>query len=167
MLDLWIGDAVKLISSGKTGIYEGLFNNKAKIKTRSGYVFTDPEDIRVIPESEISEEIIEPKKPKTPLIKHKEKKEPNDPIIDLHIEKLNPAMKNAVPELILNYQLRRAESFLNDIIKRRHYRSVIIHGKGQGALKMEIEHLVKNYDELNYFKSINEGGAIEVFFSYF
>ena len=164
MPELWIGDAVRILSSKKNGVYEGIFNGKAKIKTQGGYVFADLADIEVIPESESSETPTPSNKTEPIAVKQNKH---HDTSLDLHIEKLNPSMKNALPELILNYQLRSAKSFLNDIIKRRLYKSVIIHGKGQGALKMEIEHMVKMYDELNYFQSINDGGAIEIFFKYY
>lgn len=163
MADFWIGDMVIILSTGKTGTYEGLFKGKAKIKTPSGFIYTKPGEIEVIPEHEEKNPLETFKIPDP--IKLKQVKQ-IEPLLDLHMEKLNPSMKNASPEMILHYQLRRAKTFLDNTIQRRLFMATIIHGKGQGALKMEIEHLVKNYDEMNYFRTINDGGAMQVFFKY-
>ena len=87
-------------------------------------------------------------------------------ILDLHIEKLNPEMKNEIPQLILNYQLKIAKEYILEAIRRKRLSVTIIHGKGTGALKMEIDQLLKDFQEIYFTKSVNEGGAIEIIFSY-
>ena len=165
MNEYWIGDWVKIITSGKTGKYEGTLNGKARVKVTNRHIITSFENLELIPEElipyEKSEIIISSKpvkKPELQVFKN---------TIDLHIEKLNPAIENEIPELILAFQIKKAKKFIEDAINRKQFSIVLIHGKGLGALKMEIEHLLRDYKELNYFIPSNDGGATQAFFKYY
>ena len=86
----------------------------------------------------------------------------NDQIIDLHIAKLAPQMHNSLPMHILTFQIEACKKFINEAINRRHPYIHIIHGKGQGVLKSEIEQLVRSYPEVRFIFEKNDGGALEV-----
>lgn len=165
MKDLWIGDWVKILSSGKTGKYEGLTGGKAKVKVADKHIVTSLDNLELIPE-----ELIPIEKNETPVknkLPEKPKKHWFQNTLDLHIEKLNPAMTKEIPEMILAFQLKNAKNLIEEAIKRKQHSIILIHGKGLGSLKMEIEHLLKNYKELNYFIPSNDGGATNVFFKYY
>jgi hypothetical protein len=163
MHNYWIGDWVKILSSGKHGIYGGEINGKAKIKIKKEYILLEYCEFELLPEEFIPVEndlSVEKK------LNISSNKTTFDITLDLHIEKLKPSLSNAIPEMILKHQLQKAKEFIESAIENRIFRLVIIHGKGLGALKMEIEHLLGNYPQLNYFITINDGGATEVFFKY-
>ncbi len=162
MSDYWIGDWVKIYSTGKKGKFEGEVNNKAKIKVENKLLLVDLSDIELLTEDEIPTMPIKSKKDK---LKPKESKYTNT--IDLHIEKLAPAMQNEIPELIVSYQIKKAKEFLLKSIERKQLNATVIHGIGTGALKMEVEALLKSFDEVYFTKSANNGGAIEILFRYY
>ena len=164
MKDYWIGDWVKLLSTGQTGKFEGMINGKAKIKTDRDLILAKIEDLEKLPDEFIpdEEQLIADTGKKIKKIKSVFKNS-----LDLHIYKLNPSMENEIPELILAFQLKKARFFIEEAIKRKQYSIIMIHGKGLGSLKMEIEHLLQNYSELNYFITANDGGATQAFFKYY
>jgi hypothetical protein len=163
MNDYWIGDWVKILASEKLGLYEGEINGKAKIKIERDFLLLDYCEFELLPEELIPTKNELPAKEKINISNNKIN---FDNTLDLHIEKLKPSMVNAIPEMILKHQLLKAKEFIESAIEKRIFRIVMIHGKGLGALKMEIEHLLGDYPQLNYFITINDGGATEVYFKY-
>lgn len=163
MNDYWIGDWVKVLTSNKLGLYEGEVNGKAKIKIETEYFLLDYSEFELLPEELIpnKNEVITKVNPNSSVDKTS-----FDFTLDLHIEKLKPSLANAIPEMILKHQLQKAKEFIESAIEKRAFRIVLIHGKGLGSLKMEIEHLLGGYPQLNYFITINDGGATEVYFKY-
>ncbi len=163
MNDYWIGDWVKILASNKFGLFEGEINGKAKIRIEKEYLILDYSEFELLPEELI---------PVTNELQTKENKNSSsnstdfNNSLDLHIDKLKPSMINAIPEMILKHQLQKAKEFVESAIEKRIFRILLIHGKGLGALKMEIEHLLGDYPQLNYFITINDGGATEVYFKY-
>jgi len=164
MSDFWIGDWVRVISSGKIGKFEGEINNKAKVKFKNKVVLYELDDIQLLPEEEITTDTFKfPDIPKKSSVSSKKYSN----TIDLHIEQLAPQMQHEIPELIVSYQVKRAKAFIIESIKRKQLNVTIIHGKGIGALKMEIEALLKSFSEVYFTKSINDGGALEILFQYY
>ncbi len=162
MSDFWIGDWIKIVSSGKIGKFEGEFNKKAKIRFDNKVLLCDLFDIQLLAEEEIpkSKYILKRNKPRS----ESHKKYSN--IIDLHIEKLSPQMQYERAELIISFQIKKAKEFILESIKRKQLSITIIHGKGVGALKKEIEAMLTSFDEVYFTKSINNGGAVEIQFQY-
>ena len=164
MSDFWIGDWVKIISSNKIGKYEGKINEKAKIKIENNIYMVNSVDIILLAEDEIPKpkdkiKIVSTKSIESPLLPFKN-------TLDLHIEILAPKMENERAEVLVNYQIKQAEKFIKEAIKRKQISIILIHGKGIGALKLEIEHLLKNFSEVYFTKTINNGGATEIMFQY-
>lgn len=164
MSDFWIGDWIKIISSNKIGKYEGKINKKAKIKIENNIYMVNPVDIILLAEDEIPKpkdkiKIVSSKSIESPLLPFKN-------TLDLHIETLVPKMENERAEVLVNYQIKQAEKFIKEAINRNQNSIILIHGKGIGALKLEIEHLLKNFPEVYFTKTINNGGATEIMFQY-
>jgi dsDNA-specific endonuclease/ATPase MutS2 len=163
MSDFWIGDWIRIKSTGKIGKFEGEVNGQAKIKTVKKNILIPLNDIEILPDDQIPREIyatrnVNASKDNT--------KASIANVIDLHIDKLASEMKNEIPELIISYQINRAKRFLTYSINQKLISVTIIHGKGVGALKMEIQNLLKSFPEVYFTKEINDGGAVEIIFQY-
>lgn len=160
--DLWIGDEVRIISKGITGKYEGVGAQKhAFVKIG--------QKMHLIPEIDLERHIVEEKDEVVLDLEdaEAEKSQPYvrfEQYIDLHIEKLNPNLTNAEPVRILDYQIKAAEVFLQEALKRKVSSVTIIHGKGKGQLKAEVKHLIDGIDSVRHSIDTNDGGATEVLF---
>ena len=84
----------------------------------------------------------------------------------MHVNKLAPHLDGKQPEMILLHQLDKARNFIETAIDKHQLTVKLIHGKGTGALKMEIEHMLADYDEILFQNTIHNGGAIEILFKY-
>ncbi|MBK7805402.1 MAG: Smr/MutS family protein [Saprospiraceae bacterium] len=162
--DLWIGESVLIRSSGKTGRFEGINKEgKARIRVENKILLVTSENLDIVPEKEhfpdIHDYLNEEKnvdKKITPL------KITFDHTLDLHIDKLAPHMENELPARIMEFQLRKSDTFIRDAIDKKYPHITIIHGKGQGVLKEAIEHQLQQFHQIRFTFSKNGGGAVEV-----
>lgn len=91
-------------------------------------------------------------KKKEPKIKLKQRQQP--PLeVDLHIDKLIDSVKGMTNYDMLNLQLDTAKRQLEFAIRKRIQRVVFIHGVGEGVLKMELESLLRRYDNVKYYEA--------------
>ncbi len=171
LTDLWIGDILRIQPSGKIGKYEGIGKNgKARIKYGKKILLIESERLEVITDIEIQ------KNHELYLEKHSEPLIPNLPKtptytsfkneLDLHIIKLNPDLENSHPQMILDHQLVMCRAFINDAIEKKKNVITLIHGKGTGALKEEVLHLLKEFANVRFAISVNGDGAQEVWLKY-
>ena len=157
--ELWIGDKVIIKASGKEGVFEGISSDgRARVKWQNKILLTKLHNLK---------KVNEPKAKKTvnlPTIATKTRKRALDfnPTLDLHIEVLNPSIMNEAPQLILNHQILRCKEHIDQALSL-HLSSVnIIHGKGTGQLKREVEHLIAMNDYVRFSIPQNDGGATEI-----
>ncbi|MEZ4797322.1 MAG: Smr/MutS family protein [Flavobacteriaceae bacterium] len=104
-------------------------------------------------------------KKKSTGLKRKERTQPAMEI-DLHIDKLLPTTKGMQKHDILTYQLETVKRKLAFVMSKNIQRIVFIHGVGEGVLKMELEYLLKQYDNLKYYDANYQKyglGATEVY----
>ena len=169
--DLWIGDLLRIKSSGKIGKFEGVNKEgKARIKIQDKILLVTAEKLEVVSEKELAKS----------LNKHKEEFEertrqgkvdfaPNYHSeaysIDLHIETLNPSLQTNRAERIFDFQMKAFESYLRKSIKEKKASIRVIHGKGTGVLKAEIESILKFHPKVFQTFPIHDGGGIEILFS--
>lgn len=164
-VDLWIGDKVRMVASGRQGTFEGLSSDgRARIKVGDKIFLCPVHGLDVIPETEHFPDIhaylaAEEKKHEKPL---RQVAIQFDHTIDLHIDKLAPHMENEIPGRILEYQLQKSMDFIRQAIDRKYPHITIIHGKGQGVLREAILHQLKNFSQVRLTFSKNGGGAVEV-----
>jgi len=97
----------------------------------------------------------------------KKKKERVQPAleIDLHIHKLLPSTKMQKHD-ILTYQLDTVKRQIAFAMSKKIQRIVFIHGVGEGVLKLEMEYLLKRYDNLKFYEANYQKyglGATEVY----
>jgi dsDNA-specific endonuclease/ATPase MutS2 len=159
--DIWIGENVRIISSGKEGKFEGLNTaGKARVSHKGKVYLTPLSNIEIIPPKEYIPEVsdllndkIAVKKPLKIKIEH---------TLDLHIEKLAPHLLHKVPPYILDFQINKSREFIENAIEHNYPHITIIHGKGQGVLKSAIENLLKTYPRIRFTFSKHDGGAVEI-----
>ena len=153
--ELWIGDIVKIVSSGRIGKFEGIHaSGKARINA-SGKIYLAGAKNLVIYEAPEAEEKLFFDEPSTP------KKKIAD-TIDLHIEKLKPDMLSSLPERIYDYQMKACIQYINDT-KDSHMNSfTIIHGKGSGVLKQSVMDYIKTVKTIKFYEVIHDGGAVRI-----
>jgi len=161
--DLWIGESVLIRSSGKTGKFEGINKEgKARIRVESKILLVTGENLDVVLEKEHFPDIHD----FLNMEKNAEKKIPLkiifDHTLDLHIDKLAPHMENELPARIMEFQLRKSDTFIRDAIDKKYPHITIIHGKGQGVLKEAIEHQLQQFHQIRFTFTKNSGGAVEV-----
>lgn len=169
--ELWVGDWVMILSSGTKGKFEGVTaNGMAKIKTKNGYVSAVANDLQET-EAEIYQapEIVSTSK--TKIDTKKQGLDLQESLafnreFDLHIDRLTDYNPNNWPMGELDFQLYKCRSFLNEAIRLRVPRVVLIHGIGQGILKENIQHLLTEFVEVNRTNDANDGGATEVWLEY-
>jgi dsDNA-specific endonuclease/ATPase MutS2 len=164
--DLWIGDRVKLKTSGRTGKFEGVNKEgKARISVDGKIILSDVSNLEILPEDEgvmfdidlfLEEERVREQRAK-PIVKVKV-----NHTLDLHIDKLAPEIVNDPPSRILEYQLAQSAQFISDAIRLNYPHITIIHGKGQGVLREAIAHQLKGYPQVRFTFSKNQDGAVEV-----
>jgi len=153
--DLWIGDLVRIISSGRVGKFEGTHaNGKARINA-SGKIYLA---------SSINLAIYEEKEKEIKLYFEDEKKLKKvvTESIDLHIEVLKPDLTTNLPERIYDYQMKAFEEFLNNAKSSYHNEFVIIHGKGTGVLRQSVMNYIKTDKAIRFYEVINDGGAVKI-----
>ena len=163
-MDLWIGDQVKVISTGQIGKYEGeTLDGKAKIKIGDNHILVQMNQLVLLKEEDGDEPLIE-------LELESESTSTGhlnfQPIIDLHIEVLDPSRTHDDPNRIREFQIKRCAHFIQQAIRVRAAQVKIIHGKGTGALKTEVLHLLAGIPEVFIIQETHNGGAQECIMNY-
>lgn len=165
LTDLWVGDQVILVNSGRKGRYEGRDKNgRIRVNIGGKVILTTIKNLQIAPEEkpplfDFDEEDIDTPKLKPNIGQYKKS-------IDLHIETLAPERKNDLPGQILEFQLQECQRFIRHAINKKFPHVTIIHGKGEGVLKSEVDMLLHEFKEFNLKYTVNNGGATEVYFSY-
>lgn len=160
--DLWIGDTIRIRSSLKVGTYEGLSKDgRIRVKHHGKILLVQRDNIESyhFPEAPRTIDLHTLSSVAENLVAKKAKFEN---VIDLHIETLNPTLENEAPQIILNHQIVKCKEFIEEAIKLKVRIFTIIHGKGKGQLKLEVDFLLTHYPEVNYHIPKHNGGATEV-----
>lgn len=156
---LWIGDQVRIIGTNLIGTFEGMDSDRiALIKINHNIKKFLADQLELINEDEeITPDISDITSPD--IIKPKNTRLDN--MIDLHIERLNPAMLQSTPDRILPYQLQKFEEFIQYHMTLTNAYVIIIHGKGEGVLRQQIHELLSLKYKARMFRLINNDGATE------
>jgi DNA-nicking Smr family endonuclease len=163
--ELWIGDPVWIRSKAVKGIFEGIVDeNKAKIKAQGAYFIVDAFDISLFHEKAITEE---PEDHHLNQVKKTKEWSSFETTLDLHTEKLELSEADLISSQILDIQIRRCRSFIKKAIELKISRIIIIHGKGKGILKEEIQHLVSEFPEVSFTFPVHQEGGLEVLLNYY
>jgi len=163
--ELWVGESVRMVSSGRIGRYEGISKDgRARVSFNNKVYLVKPANLKIYKEPKVDrvKEIMSEMNQKSNACKIGS----TDDKIDLHINVLNPSLVNGQPEHIISHQLASCKSFLEQAISGRVWSATIIHGKGAGVLRMEVLALLKNYNQVDRVESIKDDGAQRVYFKY-
>ena len=72
-------------------------------------------------------------------------------VVDLHIDKIINSSKGLKNFDILTIQLETARKRLNFAISKKIKSLIFIHGVGDGVLKLELEYILRSYENLKFF----------------
>jgi len=158
--DLWIGDRLRIKSTGVVGRYHGLKSGKAKIQTEEGLFEATPEDIELIDEEQLDKASIKEEPP--PQIDLKAISKFN-PTLDLHYDALLKSGHLPPEGPILEWQLLICQKFILKAQSLQVRRVTIIHGIGAGILKNEVAHLLDKHPGVSDFEPSFDGAAFIVF----
>ncbi len=156
--DLWIGDRVTLIKSGRSGTYEGVSKDgRARVKIANKTILSHFNKLTIAPEEPLEDPLLSALEEKPITIK--KKRVPTE--IDLHVKDNDPTMSRE-PQMIIRYQLKKCADFILSSIDAGHKIITIIHGKGTGELRKEVHNMLAMSHDIRHYHLINEGGATEV-----
>jgi dsDNA-specific endonuclease/ATPase MutS2 len=161
---VWIGERLRILSSGKSGTFEGINKEgKARVRVLGKILLVNGSNLEIIPEVEYFPDINDILQDDGQSKSQKTKIAITfDHTLDLHIEKLAPYMEKESASRILEFQLQKSEHFIRQAIERNYPHITIIHGKGQGVLKKAIEHQLQQFHQVRLTFTKNGGGAVEV-----
>ena len=154
--ELWVGDDLRQISTGRIGKYQGAIGQKVRMKIGELSILISARDVELYTPPPVEENI---EFISVPIENIPEKV---DDSIDLHIEKLAPHMLNQSQARILDFQLLKTKEYLEAAMAAKKFQILIIHGKGTGTLKAAVLSLLKDYKKVRYTFDKNQGGATEV-----
>jgi dsDNA-specific endonuclease/ATPase MutS2 len=178
-MKLKVGDFVEVLDEDLSGEIIFMNNDKVIIQTEEGFELEfeasqliKTQNSKLLRTSVITEDTLQkisadnkPKRKKSLGVKHKERVQPAMEV-DLHIDKLLPTTRGMQKHDILTYQLDTVKRQLAFAVSKRIQRVVFIHGVGEGVLKMELEYLLKQYDNLKFYDANYQKyglGATEVY----
>jgi dsDNA-specific endonuclease/ATPase MutS2 len=178
-MKLKVGDFVEVLDEDLSGEIIFINNNKVIIQTEESFELEfeasqliKTQNSKLLRTSVITEDTLQkisadnkPKGKKSLGVKHKERVQPAMEV-DLHIDKLLPTTRGMQKHDILTYQLDTVKRQLAFAMSKRIQRVVFIHGVGEGVLKLELEYLLKQYDNLKFYDANYQKyglGATEVY----
>ena len=161
-----IGDKVSVLDEDLSGVIKKMKGTIVIIETRDGFELefnktelikleADESDHSTFNSISTSEILIEKEQSeKKRRLKFTPKKQAKRALeVDLHIDKLVDSTKGLSNFDMLNLQMDTAKGQLEFAIRKKIQRVVFIHGVGEGVLKMELETLLRRYDQVKYYEA--------------
>ncbi len=178
-MSLKVGDYVEVLDEDLSGEVIFIKDNLVTIQTKDDFELqfeasqlVKTQNSKLLRTSIITDDTLQkihtdknPKKKKSVGVKRKERTQPAMEV-DLHIHNLLPTTKGMQKHDILTYQLDTVKRQLAFAMSKNIQRVVFIHGVGEGVLKLELEYLFKQYDNLKYYDANYQKyglGATEVY----
>ena len=158
--ELWIGDRLKVFSTGCTGTFEGIFQNKAMVKIDGQIAYFRHDELEIMKDQVADHVGFEEVHLSTGEIR-----ETFDPVIDLHLETWPDVQISNWPHP-LDFQKSKCRAFIERAIAGKMTKVTIIHGVGEGVLQSAVLGIVDRFTEVQQTISVNQGGAIEIYFHY-
>ena len=155
-----VGDKVSVLDVDCSGYITKIVDNTIYIATDDGFEipYSVEElvkmDIEIFNSSLIfTNPVKEFSKNKSVIKKREFKKNKKQSImvVDLHIDKITNSSKGLKNFDILTIQLETARKRLNFAISKKIKSLIFIHGVGDGVLKLELEYILRSYENLKFF----------------
>lgn len=159
--ELFIGDYLKILSSGKIGRFHGIHGERIKVKIGDEICLAEPGDLELVPDevAEQSSSRVE-SRPEGPGQADPQAAAAFPVELDLHLEALEGSGYTRFNyETILDFQLRICKNFIGKAKESGVGRIRIIHGKGEGILKAQVAHLLEVSGPVTNFEPEITGGA--------
>ncbi len=156
--DLWIGDRLKIRSTGEVGTFEGAFKDAAMIKVNGRIHYAAINDLEIWEGKEQEFQYEDP-------LEREDVREEFNSTLDLHLEKLPDFAASKWPHP-LDYQLLKCKQFVERAIQVEAQVLTIIHGIGEGVLKSAVLDLLEDFIEVETSEEIQGGGALRVILTY-
>ena len=156
-----VGDKVSVLDIDCSGYISKIVDNTIYVTTDDGFeipysveelvkidikifnsslIFTNP-----IKEFSNNKSVINKKR------EFKKNKKKSIMVVDLHIDKIINSTKGLKNFDILTIQLETARKRLNFAISKKIKSLIFIHGVGDGVLKLELEYILRSYENLKFF----------------
>jgi len=163
--EYWIGDLVRIISTDQIGSFAGEdASGKAIINYNDERILVLPTDLELYIEPEPVIELVNLEPEPSKGFQTFQKQKQISHVIDLHYNVLAPdRFRINQHENILEFQIQKCKEFIEFSLQRRVNYIQIIHGKGQGILKAEVEKLLAGFDRVRFSHVTPDGGGLEVF----
>lgn len=181
-MNFFVGQSVKFLNEpGEGKIISALNNGNWLVQSSDGLEYEYAEKYLVPLSSQddykglsqkAEDELIRNKLAAEDAIQKKIKKaksnhESRELIIDLHIYELTDSSKNMSNHEMLLLQMKHFRAKMAESKAKKIHRLVIIHGVGEGVLRSEIRHALRNYDFIEFGDAdynLYGYGATEVIF---
>jgi len=175
---LKIGDRVEVLDEAISGVITFMSSDYITILTTEGFEMKYTEKELIVANSTLSDFEIIPRdistiisEKTTKKVKNNKRTKPKDrklpPMeVDLHIHQLIPKSKGLNNFEIMTIQLDTVKRQLEFAFSKKIQRIVFIHGVGEGVLRIELEFLLKRYDNIKFYDADFQKygiGATEVY----
>lgn len=142
-----VGEKVSILTETGVFVVVSLGNHSLVVEDEDGFRRSVPLNLLVkrktISSGVVNKDISEVGTPGS-----RKKNIPSLPSIDLHTEALG--LNASIPQNLLHLQLLACKQFLNDCIKNRVMKCLIIHGVGDGTLRAAVRQLLSTNSGLQY-----------------
>ena len=155
-----VGDKVSVLDVDCSGYITKIVDNTIYVTTDDGFEipYSVEElvkiDIEIFNSSLIFTNPVKELSKNKSVIKKKEfkkNKKKSIMVVDLHIDKIINSSKGLKNFDILTIQLETARKRLNFAISKKIKSLIFIHGVGDGVLKLELEYILRSYENLKFF----------------
>tara|TARA_B100000900_G_scaffold361160_1_gene333686 strand:- start:955 stop:1485 length:531 start_codon:yes stop_codon:yes gene_type:complete len=155
-----VGDKVSVLDVDCSGYITKIVDNTIYVTTDDGFEipYSVEElvkiDIEIFNSSLIFTNPVKEFSKNKSVIKKKEfkkNKKKSIMVVDLHIDKIINSSKGLKNFDILTIQLETARKRLNFAISKKIKSLIFIHGVGDGVLKLELEYILRSYENLKFF----------------
>tara|TARA_B100001079_G_C16166673_1_gene406727 strand:+ start:168 stop:698 length:531 start_codon:yes stop_codon:yes gene_type:complete len=155
-----VGDKVSVLDIDCSGYISKIVDNTIYVTTDDGFEipYSVEElvkmDIEIFNSSLIYTNPVKEFSKNKSIIKKREfkkNKKKSIMVVDLHIDKIINSSKGLKNFDILTIQLETARKRLNFAISKKIKSLIFIHGVGDGVLKLELEYILRSYENLKFF----------------
>ena len=155
-----VGDKVSVLDIDCSGYISKIVDNTIYVTTDDGFEipYSVEElvkmDIEIFNSSLIFTNPVKEFSKNKSVIKKREfkkNKKKSIMVVDLHIDKIINSSKGLKNFDILTIQLETARKRLNFAISKKIKSLIFIHGVGDGVLKLELEYILRSYENLKFF----------------
>ena len=157
-MNLKINDIVMSLDDNLEGVVKQVIGSEVLVETLDGFelmfsvneLVVIPKKLEALKPLHVPQEVIKQKSntAKKPVSKKHSKREIFTIEVDLHIEKLVDNLRGLSNFDILEIQLKMAQRSIEQAIRNKTPKLVLIHGVGEGILKNELTYLYRKYPNI-------------------